>query len=461
MNQFLEHIKPILTIADRDTDSEEIKRSHSFLIYMGLLMSTGGLLWGTICLANGLYIPAIIPYAYIAITIVNFTYLFISKNFAVSQIIQILISLLLPFLFQFFLGGFIASGGNILWSVLAIFGSFTLQKKQMTFLWFILFILLIIVSGFVDSDAKQFDIGLPEVYSIFFFVINFILTISIIFSLYYYFASNEEKAREELQESLKQLNQTQNQLIESEKMASLSTLVSGVAHEINTPLGVALTGISQIAHEVKKLEANYQNEMLTEEALNEYIVTMKQLTQVIHDRLDNAALLVKSFKHISADQHFEDRREFYLKKYIDDLFLGLQNSIKSKRVQIVNTIEETLMLESFPGIFSQIFSNLILNSIKHGFERNGENIIKISVELNDHLIIYYQDNGIGITDEIEKKIFDPFFTTKRGEGGSGLGLNVVYNLITQKLKGKLSLVRVLPHGLGLRIILDKEIILKV
>ncbi|MDD5158154.1 HAMP domain-containing sensor histidine kinase [Sulfurimonas sp.] len=461
MNQFLGYLKPILAIADRNTDSEELKRAHGFLIYLGLLMSTGGLLWGTICLANGLYIPAVVPFTYITITIVNFTYLFISKNFIASQIIQILISLLLPFLFQFFLGGFVASGGNVLWSVLAVFGSFTLQKKRMTLLWLILFILLIILSGFVDSYAKQFDIGLSEAYSIFFFVINFILTISIIFSLYYYFVSNEEKAREELQKSLKQLNQAQGQLIESEKMASLGTLVSGVAHEINTPLGVALTGISQITHEVKKLETNYKNEMLTEEALNEYIATMKQLTQTINDRLNNAALLVKSFKHISVDQHFEDKREFHLKKYIDDLFLGLQNLIKSKRVQIVNTIDETLVLESYPGIFSQIFSNLILNSIKHGFEQNTENIIKISVELNDYLIIHYQDNGVGVTDEIEKKIFDPFFTTKRGEGGSGLGLNVVYNLITQKLKGKLSLVRVLPHGLGLTIILDKEIILKV
>lgn len=459
MGSLLKRLQFLLTIGDKESDTEDEKRQHGFLIYMGLLMSSGGLMWSTLCVVNELYLPAIVPYTYIFVTILNFTYLYHTKNFVITQNIQIFMSLLLPFFFQFLLGGFVASGGNVLWSVLAVFGSFTLRNKKMSIIWLILFILLMIFSGLVDPLAKQFDIGLSEGYIIAFFVLNFITTVLIIFSLYYYFVSSEEDARLKLQSSLEQLHLAQNQLIESEKMASLGSLVSGVAHEINTPLGVGLSGISQIEHEVKKLETNYNDQTLTEEALRGYIATTKQLVTTIRDRLNNAVALVRSFKNISVDQHFEDVREFNLKKYIDDLLLSLQNQLKTKHVKVINSIDEHLVIESYPGIFSQIISNFILNSIKHAFEGDvndgAENLIKISIRQADNrLVIEYEDNGQGITDETEKRLFDPFFTTKRGQGGSGLGLNIVYNLVTQKLAGTLDVVRVSPHGLGFTIVLD-------
>jgi len=333
----------------------------------------------------------------------------------------------------------------------------------MSVVWLILFILLVIFSGITDPWAKKFDIGLSEGYIIFFFVINFILTITIIFTLYYYFVSSEEESRTNLQRSLEELKMAQEQLIESEKMASLGSLVSGVAHEINTPLGVGLTGISQIEHEVKNLEKNYREQSLTEEALTNYIATTKQLVATIRDRLNNAVTLVRSFKHISVDQHFEDQREFNLNKYIQDLMLSFQNQFKSRQIQVVNTIDESLVLDSYPGIFSQIFSNFILNSVKHGYDEefNAEegNIIRISSKVVDEkLILHYEDNGKGITETVEKKMFDPFFTTKRGQGGSGLGLNVVYNLVTQKLQGTLEVERISPHGLGFTITIDSSAI---
>lgn len=459
MKTLLKRLQFLLTIGDKQSDTEEEKRQHGFLIYMGLLMSCGGTIWGTLCIANGLYLPTVVPYGYIFITILNFTYLYHTKNFTVTKNIQIFMSLILPFFFQFLLGGFVASGGNVLWSVLAVFGSFTLRNRKMSVVWLILFVLLMIFSGLVDPWAKQFDIGLSEGYIIFFFVLNFIMTVLIVFSLYYYFVSSEEEVRLKLQESLEQLNLARDQLVESEKMASLGSLVSGIAHEINTPLGVGLTGISQIEHEVKKLEKNYHDQTLTEEALTEYMATTKQLVTTIRDRLNNAVALVRSFKHISVDQHFEDQREFNLKKYTDDLLLSLQNQLKSGQVKVINLIDETMVLESYPGIFSQIFTNFILNSIKHGFDNSinnaTDNLIEISAEeVDSKLIIHYRDNGQGITDATEKRLFDPFFTTKRGQGGSGLGLNIVYNLVTQKLAGTLDVVRVSPHGLGFTIKLN-------
>lgn len=459
MGSLLKRLQFLLTIGDKETDTEEQKRQHGFLIYMGLLMSCGGLMWSTLCVVNGLYLPAMVPYTYIVVTILNFTYLYHTKNFAVSQNIQIMMSLMLPFFFQFLLGGYVASGGNVLWSVLAVFGSFTLRDKKMSIVWLVLFILLMIFSALVDSWAKQFDIGLSEGYIIFFFALNFITVVLIIFSLYYYFVSSEEDARLKLQASLEQLNLAKNQLIESEKMASLGALVSGVAHEINTPLGVGLSGISQIEHEIKKLETNYNDQTLTEEALKNYVFTTKQLVGTIRDRLNNAVALVRSFKSISVDQHFEDAREFKVRKYVEDLLLSLKNELKTKQVNVINSIDEQMVIESYPGIFSQILSNLILNSVKHGFDGDVndavENIIKISIRQDDNrLIIEYEDNGRGITDAIEKQIFDPFFTTKRGQGGSGLGLNIVYNLVIQKLGGTLDVLRVSPHGLGFKIVLD-------
>lgn len=454
MKRLFKCIQPILEIGNKPTDSEDAKREHGFLIYMGLLMSFGGILWGTLCLFNEMYIPMAVPYTYVVITTANFLYLNKTKNFIVSQNIQIFISLILPFFFQFFLGGFVASGGNVLWSVLAVFGSFTLGRVKATVIWLAMFIVLIVLSGVVDAEAQKFDTGLPESYVISFFVANFIAVIGIIFSLYYYFVTIESATRKSLQKSLEELHLAKERLVEKEKMASLGSLVSGVAHEINTPLGVGLTGISQINQEVKKMESNYNSETLTEDALLGSIATIQQLTKTISDRLNNAVTLVKSFKNISVDQHFEDKREFLLKDYVDDLILSLHNPLKSKAVRVVNNIDESILLDSYPGVFSQMFSNLILNSITHGFEESEDNSIEISAYLENGLHILYKDNGIGITDEVEKKIFDPFFTTKRGQGGSGLGMNIIYNLVTQKLKGKMELLRISPHGLGFNIFLD-------
>ncbi|WP_415250196.1 sensor histidine kinase [Sulfurimonas sp.] len=455
MDASLNSLKPILGIGNTESDTEDVKRQHGFLIYMGLLMSIGGIIWGVLCLFNDLYLAAIVPFTYVFITFFNFLYLYKSKNFTFSMNLQIFISLILPFVFQFFLGGFIASGGNVLWSVIAVFGSFTQRNKRASLIWLLQFIIIMILSGIIDPYAKQYDMELAESYNIAFFVLNFILTISIIFSLFYYFVNSEENARNNLQDSLELLEIAQEQLIDSEKMASLGTLVSGISHEINTPLGVGLTGISQIDHEVREIESNYASENLTEEALLGSISTIKQLTQTIRDRLSNAVSLVKSFKSISVDQHFEDRREFMLRKYIDDLILSLKAPLKSKNVTIINDIDAELEFDSYPGIYSQIISNLILNSIKHGFEEGEENVIKISLtrELT-RIILHYEDNGCGVSDEVEKRMFDPFFTTKRGQGGSGLGMNIVYNLVTQKLDSHIKMVKIFPHGLRFDISLN-------
>lgn len=247
----------------------------------------------------------------------------------------------------------------------------------------------------------------------------------------------------ELQESIALLQMAQQQLIETEKMASLGALVAGISHEINTPVGVAVSGNSQIEYEINKLEQLYNDQKLSEEALLKHISNGKELTTAVASSLQQAVDLVNSFKNISVDQHSENGRKFNLKHYCDEIFTTFKPELRKVNASFDNKIADNITLIGSPGVFAQIFSNLIMNAIVHGFsdnnqthkQSNKENKIVIYTEQTENLIIHFCDNGKGVDADIVKKIFDPFFTTTRGTGGSGLGLNIVYNLVTQKLKG--------------------------
>jgi signal transduction histidine kinase len=265
----------------------------------------------------------------------------------------------------------------------------------------------------------------------------------------------------ELKDAITELQSTQEKLIISEKMASLGSLVSGVGHEVNTPLGVSLTGISQVSFEVDKLYKGYNEDELTEEQFESTLTTLKELTKTIHSSLENAANIINSFKHIAVDQNIDDRREFNLKEYLDEIAISLRNEFKRKQVKFVNNIDEKIELNSYPGTVTQIMTNLMLNSIKHGFEYGQENTIEVSSQKEEDgsVILHYKDNGKGISQEVEKKIFDPFFTTARGQGGSGLGMNIVYNLITEKLHSEIS-IEPSAKGLHFKIKINPDMVLK-
>lgn len=194
-------LKSLLTIADTLESTDDEKIAHSFLICLGIFMAIGGIIWGSVMVIAGLPYQALIPYGYTVITILNFTYLYFSKNFNFSQNIQVYSSLLLPFFFQIVLGGFIASGGVILWSILTILGGFTFLQRVVTIRWFIAYISLVIVCGFIDQNIADFGINLPHIpvwLSILFFTLNISLISSIIFGLFYYFAYSNELLQNEL-----------------------------------------------------------------------------------------------------------------------------------------------------------------------------------------------------------------------------------------------------------------------
>lgn len=232
------------------------------------------------------------------------------------------------------------------------------------------------------------------------------------------------------------LKNTQEELIQTEKMASLGRLVAGVAHEINTPIGVGVTAASHLQKETNNFNKKYLNEDITQSTFEKYVSTSLKSSAIILDNLSRASDLIKSFKQISVDQSSDVIRDFNLKKYMQSIIDSLKPTMKHTDYKVELICDENINIVSNPGVYSQIFSNLIMNTIIHGFEgkKEGTITIKISREAKD-LHIIYMDDGKGMSKEDLSKVFDPFFTTKRGSGGSGLGANIIYNLVTQKLYG--------------------------
>ncbi|WP_108061663.1 ATP-binding protein [Poseidonibacter lekithochrous] len=245
----------------------------------------------------------------------------------------------------------------------------------------------------------------------------------------------------QLEESLIDLQQTQQKLIESEKLSALGNLVSGIAHEVNTPLGNAITGSSVITKETQALVEEFNDGTLKKSTMQRRLDVINETSSLLSRTLHYASGLIKSFKQISVDQVTNDIREIQIKDYIEEVFLTNHNKLKLVPAKVTIEANDDLVIKTSPGVISQIINNLIQNSIKHGFDNyKGEAQISVCIEEKDeNLIIEYEDNGIGINEDIKEKVFEPFVTTKRNSGGTGLGLNIVYNLIIQKLKGSLEM----------------------
>lgn len=253
---------------------------------------------------------------------------------------------------------------------------------------------------------------------------------------------------QKLSQALDQLKATQNQLIESKKMASLATLVAGVAHEINTPIGTALMSASFLENETKVFVNNWEEGKLKRSQLQEYLDNAAESSQLIMNNLQRAGELVQSFKKVAVEQTKADRRYFALKPYLEEVLHNLDPHLKQTKHKLTVEGDDTITIESYPGALSQVVTNLVLNSIIHGYMPGEEGELRFEVRLwseaskeqsldRPGVMIYYTDNGCGIPPQNLEKIFEPFFTTARAKGGSGLGLHIVYNLVTQKLQGNI------------------------
>ena len=243
----------------------------------------------------------------------------------------------------------------------------------------------------------------------------------------------------ELEKTIIDLKSTQTQLIQSEKMASLGDLVAGIAHEINTPVGLGVTGITHLEYLTQQLFTLYESDDLSQDEFETYFKNNKELVSSIHTNLNRAADLIKSFKQVAVDQSSEAMRNFNIKLYLTEILVSLRHETRRTKHQFIVTCPDDIVITSYPGAFSQVITNLVLNSIIHGFKNIDSGRVTIMVKKEDNnVILIYKDNGNGIKKENLSKIFDPFFTTNRNHGGSGLGLNIIYNIVTATLNGEIS-----------------------
>ncbi len=233
-----------------------------------------------------------------------------------------------------------------------------------------------------------------------------------------------------------ELADAQQQLIMAEKMASLGQLVAGVAHEINTPLGNSITALSFIHDSQKKVKALYDEQKLTSSDFGQFLKDSNESMTLMESNLRKASELVKTFKNVAVNQSVEELVEFCVSEHVNEVLLTLRPQLKKTQIEISLDIKPNLVITSYPGAYYHIISNMIINSLRHAFVDNSGHI-QLSVRLeSDHILIKYEDDGKGMESEVLNRIFDPFYTTKRGEGGTGLGLYMTYNIITQQLDGE-------------------------
>ncbi len=255
------------------------------------------------------------------------------------------------------------------------------------------------------------------------------------------------ESNQELLSTLETLHQYQGQLVESEKMASLGDMVAGVAHEVNTPIGLGVTSSSLLYDKLTEIKQAFENKTLRSSQLKRFLEEGNENLDIIMRNLKRAADLITSFKQVAVDQSSAEQRKFNFKDLLNEVILTLAPQLRNTPYQIKINCPDNLEIISKPGSLNQILMNLIVNSLIHGFENRDHGIISITViDLNNQIHIQYKDDGIGISPEIKNKIFDPFITTKRGAGGSGLGMHLVYNLVTQALGGTISFESELNQG---------------
>lgn len=268
--------------------------------------------------------------------------------------------------------------------------------------------------------------------------------------------SQLEAANRELTATLEQLTHAHKQLVESEKMASLGGLVAGVAHEINTPVGIGVTAASHLEAKTKALLDEYKAGGLKRARLEEYLNVCDESTRMILSNLKRAAELIRSFKQVAVDRSTEDRRSFKLHGYLDEVLLSLRPHLKKTEHEVVVDCDPELTMDSFPGALSQVITNLVMNSLVHAFDPGQAGRIGIGAKLKDGMVeLIYVDNGKGIAPEHLDKIFEPFYTTRRGRGGTGLGLHILYNLVTQQLHGQVRCESVLGQGTTFTLLLPQ------
>ena len=272
-------------------------------------------------------------------------------------------------------------------------------------------------------------------------------------------ADNELRASKEKAESaLLELNAAQQNLIDAERLAALGGLVAGVAHEVNNPIGISLTVASSFARRADMFEAELRSATpLRRSQLEDFVRTSRDAAQQLVANLHRAGELIQSFKQVAVDRSHAERRQFSLSEATDQIIASLRPVLKKAPISLSIEVPDGLMIDGYPGSYGQILTNLFLNATNHAFPDGQAGTISISAKPrgSDDIEVIFADNGAGMTPDVQRQAFDPFFTTRRNQGGTGLGLHIVYNLVTQQLGGRMMLESRLGQGTTFRIIMPR------
>ncbi len=253
------------------------------------------------------------------------------------------------------------------------------------------------------------------------------------------FAEFRDKRR--LAEAALHASETQRYLIETERLAALGGLVAGVAHEISSPIGTSLTVASTLANRSADFTDQIASRQVRRALLVEFADGCRGATDQLVANLQRAAELIQSFKQVAVDRSSEDRRVFDLKLATEQVIASVRSRLLKSQSSLVIEIPPDIIMDSFPGPYGQVLTNLIFNALTHGFTDlpGGQMLIKACRIGLDEVEITFTDDGGGMPEAVQRRVFDPFFTTRRAQGSTGLGLYIVHNLVTQQLGGRITL----------------------
>ena len=271
------------------------------------------------------------------------------------------------------------------------------------------------------------------------------------------FTEVQERTRQ-LSQSLEDLRTAQDRLVQTEKRAALGRLVAGVAHEINTPVGTSLTVASAFINKTNRFEADVAGGNVRRSVLADFIAASREAASQIMINLGNAADLIQSFKQVAADRNVSDRRRFDLGQVTEQVVKGLRFGLRSQNLKVSVECEPNLAMNSYPGPYGQVLTNLVLNSAAHAFPDDAPGSIHIAAQAsgNDNVEVLFSDDGCGMSPEVKRQVFDPFFTTRRDQGSTGLGLHIVHNIVTNRLGGRINLETKPGAGTKIQIIVPRQ-----
>lgn len=264
--------------------------------------------------------------------------------------------------------------------------------------------------------------------------------------------SELDEKNEQLAKTIARLNQSKKDLVEKEKMASLGQMVAGIAHEVNTPIGLGVTASTLLRQRIEEIRALFDAKKLNSSQFDKFLDESLQNAGIIYRNLERAASLINGFKQVAVDQSSEKDRYFNLAKVLDETALTLSPKLQDVNHQLTIHCEADVEIYSKPGALSQIMINLVMNSLNHAFNKVEQGKMTMHAELQDNTcVLVYRDNGCGVPDQLKKTIFDPFVTTRRGKGSTGLGMHLVFNMVTQALGGTIDLHSEVGEGVEITV----------